>query len=103
MDKREAVRVPVQMRARCRARGVIVEGLVADVSRSGVFMRSPRSMTLGTATELDLELPGEAPLCLAAEVVRVEAAGMALRFTATPHARVPLANFIMKQHASAIR
>jgi hypothetical protein len=105
MDKREAVRVPVQMRARCRAFGIVIDGLVEDVSRSGLFMRAPRAIGPGSATEIDLDLPGEATLHLPAEVVRVEQApraGMALRFTAGPHARLPLANFIMKQHASAI-
>jgi len=106
MDKREAVRVPVQMHARCRAFGMVIDGLVEDVSRSGLFMRAPRQIGLGSVTELDLDLPGEATIHLPAEVVRVEQSpriGMALKFTgAGPQAKVPLANFIMKQHASAI-
>ena len=106
MDKREAVRVPVQMHARCRAFGVVIDGLVEDVSRSGLFMRAPRHIRPGSVTELDLDLPGESTIHLPAEVVRVEQAprsGMALRFTAVaPHAKAPLANFIMRQHANVI-
>src|SRR5258706_14251667 len=59
MDKREAVRVPVQVRARCRAHGIVIDGLVEDVSRSGLFMRSPRQIQPGSSVELDLDLPGE--------------------------------------------
>ncbi|HEY1814695.1 MAG TPA: PilZ domain-containing protein [Kofleriaceae bacterium] len=106
MDKREAVRVPVQMHARCRAFGVVIDGLVEDVSRSGLFMRAPRHIRPGSFTELDLDLPGESTIHLPAEVVRVEQSprsGMALRFTAVaPQAKAPLANFIMKQHANVI-
>jgi PilZ domain len=106
MDKREAVRVPVQMRARCRAFGIVIDGLVEDVSRSGLFMRAPRQIRPGSVTEIDLDLPGEATIHLPAEVVRVEESprlGMALKFTAVAaQAKLPLANFIMKQHANVI-
>jgi uncharacterized protein (TIGR02266 family) len=106
MDKREAVRVPVRVRVRCRAHGVVIDGLVEDVSRSGLFMRAPKQIHLGAYTELDLDLPGEATIHLPAEVVRVEEsprAGMALRFmTVASQAKLPLANFIMKQHANVI-
>ena len=91
----------------------MIEGLVEDVSRSGLFMRAPRRMTIapgpaalatiGWTTELDLDLPGEPTLHLPAEVVRVDDAGMAFRFIADPHAKLPLANFIMKQHATVVR
>lgn len=102
MDKREAVRVPVQVRARCRAHGIVIDGLVEDVSRSGLFMRSPRQIQPGSSLQLDLDLPGEETLHLTVEVVRIEdepRAGMALRFTSdVERARRPLANFIMRQH-----
>jgi PilZ domain len=105
MDKREAVRVPVQVRARCRAFGIVIDGLVEDVSRSGLFMRSPKQIRPGSSAELDLDLPGEETLHLSVEVVRIEAeprAGMALRFAGElERARMPLANFIMKQYHDA--
>jgi hypothetical protein len=103
MDQREAVRVPVRVRAQFRAHGLVIDGLVEDVSRSGLFMRSPRTLGPGEMAEIDLDLPGEATLHLSAEVVRVEdhpRTGMALKFTGNVERnRLPLANFIMKQHA----
>jgi hypothetical protein len=105
MDKREAVRVPVQVRARCRAFGIVIDGLVEDVSRSGLFMRSPKQIRPGSSAELDLDLPGEETLHLNVEVVRIEdepRAGMALKFAGElERARRPLANFIMKQYHDA--
>ena len=104
MDKRAAVRVPVRARAQFRADGLVIDGLVEDVSRNGLFMRSPRQMTPGAAADLDLDLPGEETLHLKAEVVRIEhepRAGMALRFVGDiERHRRPLANFIMRQHAT---
>jgi len=102
MDKRAAVRVPVRVRAQCRAHGLVIDGLVEDVSRSGLFMRAPRLIRPGSSADLHLDLPGEETLRLAVEVVRVEQeprAGMAVRFLGEP--RRPLANFIMRQHASS--
>jgi len=105
MDKREAVRVPVQVRARCRGQGVIVDGLVEDVSRSGLFLRASSSIGEGTAAELDLHLPGEDTLRLAVEVVRVveepRGVGMGLRFVGRQERRRSLANFIMHQHQTS--
>ena len=103
MDQRAAVRVPVRARAQFKADGLVIDGVVEDVSRSGLFMRSPRAMAPGSAAELDLDLPGEETLKLTAEVVRVESegrVGMALRFVGDiERHRRPLANFIMRQHA----
>ena len=96
MDKREAVRVPVQVHARCRYRGLVIDGLVEDLSRSGLFLRAPSTIGEGSSAELDLDVPGEPPLQLSAEVVRVEAAGMGFRFRGGQSR--PLANFIMRQH-----
>jgi len=105
MDKREAVRVPVSVRAQCRCNDVIIDGLVEDLSRSGLFLRSPKWLRAGTEAEVDLDVPGESPLHLCAEVVRVEhgpdRAGMALRIVTQPENGKPLANFIMRHHASA--
>jgi|SRR5450432_441644 len=108
MDKREAVRVPVQVRARCRSdAGLVIDGLVEDVSKSGLFMRVDLTLDEGSEAELDLDLPGEETLHLLVHVVRVDdaarggARGMALKFAhgdTAQRARMPLANFIMKQH-----
>jgi len=103
MDKREAVRIPVQVRARCRAEGVVLDGLVEDVSRSGLFLRiDPAELEPGSDAEIDLDLPGEETLHLQVKVVRVEdeaRTGVALKFAGdSSTARMPLANFIMKSH-----
>jgi hypothetical protein len=102
MDKREAVRIPVQVRARCRSQGVVIDGLVEDVSRSGLFLRASNWINEGASAELDIDLPGEGPMRLAVKVVRVErgpeGVGMGLRFVGTPERNRSLANFIMRQH-----
>ncbi len=76
-----------------------------DVSRSGMFLRSPKWIRPGSSAELELDVPGEETLYLQVHVVRVEhspqRAGMGLRFVEQPELSRPLANFIMQQHASA--
>ncbi|HUJ59603.1 MAG TPA: PilZ domain-containing protein, partial [Kofleriaceae bacterium] len=76
---------------------------VEDVSRSGLFLRAPSLMRPGSAAEIELDLPGET-LHLTAEIVRVQReprAGMGVRFVGDPEPhRRPLANFIMRQHAT---
>ena len=68
-------------------------------------MRVPRVIHEGSELELDLDLPGEPTLHLSAEVVRTEndpRTGMALRFVNEGELnRRPLANFIMRQHATS--
>jgi hypothetical protein len=104
MDKREAVRVPVRVPALCRAEGVVIDGLVEDLSRTGMFLRSETLMATGSSAEIHLNLPGEPPLQVTAEVVRVEQGeereGMGLRIVADAKDGRPLANFIMRQHAT---
>jgi hypothetical protein len=104
MDKREAVRVPVRVRAECRSRGVVIDGFVEDVSRNGLFLRAPELMAAGSSAEIRLDLPGEPPLHLNAEVVRLEhspqRAGMGLRIIVDMEDSRSLANFIMRQHAA---
>ena len=105
MDKREAVRVPVRIRAQCRCSGIVIDGTVEDLSRSGMFLRAPKWIRPGSSAEIDLDVPGEEPLHLCAEVVRVDEGadreGLAFRFVDDPEAVRPLANFIMRQHASS--
>ncbi len=102
MDKREAVRVPVRVTARCRCDdGIVIDGTVEDLSKSGLFLKADLSLDEGSSAELDLEVPGEAPLHLAAHVVRVDDGGMAFKFVEQPSR--PLANFIMKQYQTGSR
>lgn len=105
MDKREAVRVPVRVKARCRcADGVVIEGFVEDLSRSGMFFCTDQKIGAGSAAAIDLEVPGDEPIRLEAEVVRVEQTpdreGMAFRFIDPQSTRRTLANFIMRSHHS---
>lgn len=83
----------------------MIDGLVEDVSRSGLFLRASNWIRVGEAAELDLDLPGEETLRLAVEVVRVErgpeASGMGLRFVDQPERSRSLANFIMRQHQTS--
>ena len=101
MDKREAVRVPVRVHARCRLdTGVVVDGLVEDVSRSGLFLAlSEEPLACGSHTSIVLDLPDDyASVQIDCEVVRVQDSGVGLRFVETSDvARRPLANFIMKR------
>ena len=46
MDKRAAVRVPVRVHAQCRAHGLVIDGLVEDVSRSGLFLRAAKQIAM---------------------------------------------------------
>ena len=102
MDKRAAVRVPVRVRAQCRAQGLVVDGLVQDLSRSGLFLKTRRVISQGSRAEIDLQLPGEPTLHFSAQVVRVDDDGMALRLVGDADAsRRSLANFIMRQHATS--
>jgi hypothetical protein len=104
MDKRAAVRVPVRVRAQCRVEDYVIDGLVEDVSRSGLFLRVGKLVRPGTSAVIELDLPGEETLQLTVEIVRVESQprpGMGLRFVGDgERAARPLANFIMKQHAT---
>jgi hypothetical protein len=103
MDKREAVRVTCRVHARCRCDdGLVIDGLVEDVSKSGLFLRADLALGEGCSAELDLEVPGEPPVHLTAEVVRVDGnGGMAFKFREQPSRS--LANFIMSQHHRAGR
>src|ERR1700759_1429279 len=104
MDKREAARVPVRVPAVCRSEGLVLDGFVEDLSRTGMFLRSGKLMAMGSSAEIHLNWPGEPPLQLTAEVVRVEHGedreGMGLRIITDAQDGRPLANFIMRQHAT---
>lgn len=83
----------------------MLDGLVEDVSRSGAFLRASKLVRPGTSAQIELDLPGEQTLHLTVEIVRVESqprAGMGVRFVGdAERAAKPLANFIMKQHATS--
>lgn len=81
---------------------MFVDGLVEDVSRSGLFLARHDNhkdpiLACGSSTFVALELPNEC-LQIEAKVVRVEGTGVGLRFEDNNEVvRRELANFIMKQ------
>src|SRR5258706_6389421 len=56
MDKREAVRDPVLVRARCRAHGIVIDGLVEDVSVRGLVSPLPKEVQPYSSVGCDLVL-----------------------------------------------
>jgi hypothetical protein len=80
---------------------LVIDGLVEDVSRSGLFLRAPTQAKLGSTAVLDLALPDNERIRITAEVVRVDDDGMGLRFVDERGNRRPLANFMMRVHAFA--
>lgn len=83
---------------------MVIDGFVEDLSRTGLFLRAPELVATGSPAQIELEMPGEPPLHLNAKVVRVEhspkRAGMGLRILVEARDSRPLANFIMRQHAT---
>ncbi|HTJ44149.1 MAG TPA: PilZ domain-containing protein [Kofleriaceae bacterium] len=108
-EKRAAQRIPVRLRAQYRSTGIIIDGEVESLSRTGLFMRADLLDTPGTEAVLVLDLPGsEGPLELPGEVVRVDhrpgRSGMGIRFGAlVDTARRPLANFMIESSYSTLR
>ena len=49
MDQRAAVRVPVRVPAMCRSDGAVIDGFVEDLSRTGLFFRTPEAIAAGAA------------------------------------------------------
>ncbi len=99
-EKRAAHRIEVHLRACYRSSQTVIEGVVSDLSRLGMFLRTDFLDIPGQEVTIDLELPGESPLHLSGAVVRVETepdhSGMGIRFDQIPDAaRRPLANFMI--------
>jgi uncharacterized protein (TIGR02266 family) len=107
-EKRAAHRIAVHLRACYRSSQTVIEGVVSDLSRLGMFLRTDLLEPPGQDVTIDLELPGEPPFRLAGSVVRVETApdhsGMGIRFDQIPdHARRPLANFMIDASYQSLR
>lgn len=150
MEQRQAVRIPVQLRARllheegrparpaaavayqrrpttdheivcsCSSAGhhgprephplgwleggampITIDGTVDDLSRNGLFLRTPQTLPPGTETTVCLELPEE-QVMLRGEVVRVERGrrtGLGLQFSREQQDRRLLVNYLMRCHA----
>lgn len=78
-----------------------IDGHVDDLSRHGLFLRTPQTLPPGTSATVCLELPGDR-VCLRAQVVRVERgarSGIGVRFVAEQPSRLQVANYLMRCHA----
>lgn len=106
-ERRGASRVAVNLPVRYRSGAVSLSGRVSNLSRNGLFMLSEQLDRAGADVTLSLALPGENPLTLSGEVVRVVAAGqrpggMAIRFRQVAAAvRRRLANYMIERSYQA--
>ena len=91
-------------RALAEGSGVLplsIDGLVDDLSRTGLFLRTPQTLPPGTAAMVCLELPEE-QVTLRGQVVRIERGarnGLGLRFAGEPPDRRLVVNYLMRCHA----
>jgi PilZ domain len=78
-----------------------IDGLVDDLSRTGLFLRTPQTLPPGTSAMVCLELPDE-QVVLTGQVVRVEhgaRTGLGLRFSGEQPSRRVVVNYLMRCHA----
>jgi Tfp pilus assembly protein PilZ len=98
-DRRSSQRIPVSLRAQYRSSSTVLDGVVEDLSRGGMFIATDSLDVLGADAAIDLELPGDGKVQLRGEVVRIEhdrRKGLGIRIARDDEARRPLANFMMK-------
>jgi hypothetical protein len=83
-----------------RSSNTVLDGVIEDLSRSGMFIATDVTDVLGTDARIDVELPGDGPVQVRGEVVRVGELGgrrgIAIRIARDDEARRPLANFMMR-------
>jgi hypothetical protein len=104
-DSRRSARLEVKLRALYLTNDLVVEGVVDDLSRSGLFLHAPDCDNVGSYGVLMVSIPGREPVKFDAKVVRVEAdgrRGMALKFEDSASNHKALANYMMKQHADLV-
>lgn len=99
-ERRLENRVQVNLPARCSSDAAALDGWIANLSRTGVFLRSQYLDVTGAEVDLVFDLPGDRlPIAVRGRVVRVSeqamCPGMGIRFTAVSDgARHRLANFM---------
>lgn len=107
-ERREASRIVVNLPVRYSSGQVSMSGRVSNLSRNGLFMHSERVDRAGADVTLSLVLPGENPIELLGQVVRVVAAGsrragMAIRFLSLADGvRRRLANYMIERSYRAL-
>lgn len=99
-DRRSSQRIPVALRAHYRSANNVLDGVVEDLSRSGMFLATEATDALGADARISLELPGDGPIHLRGEVVRVGERdgrrGLGIKIARDEHNGRPLANFMMR-------
>lgn len=106
VEQRRAPRVPVDLPARYRSGSVWMDGRAGNLSQDGMFFMTPFLDDPTGEIAVELDLPDQdAPLRLAAEVVRVDDAplhaGMGIRFVnVAMRERLTLANFLVRRVTS---
>lgn len=78
-----------------------IDGLVDDLSRTGLFLRTPQTLPPGTSAMVCLELPEE-QVTLRGQVVRIERGtrtGLGLQFAGEQPNRRLVVNYLMRCHA----
>jgi hypothetical protein len=99
-DRRSSQRIPVTLRASYRSSTTVLDGVVEDLSRSGMFIATEAVDVPGAAAQIEVDLPGDGPIHVRAEVVRVGERdgrrGIAVRIARDDDARRPLANYMMR-------
>ena len=104
-DSRRSARLDVKLRALYLTDDLVVDGVVDDLSRTGLFLHAPDCDQVGSTGVLMVSLPDRDPVKFDAKVVRVEQAGrcgMALTFESAAHNHIALANFMMQRHADLL-
>jgi uncharacterized protein (TIGR02266 family) len=83
-EQRRSERVAVDLRAKYRSSTLDLDGRVANLSRSGMFLLADFLDDEGAEVDLELEVHGHEPLRLRGEVVWVDLrpvrSGMGIRF-----------------------
>ena len=102
-ERRLENRVQVNLPARCSSDAAALDGWISNLSRTGVFLRTPYLDVVGADVEVMFDLPGDrTPVAVSGRVVRVSeqamCPGMAIRFTAVSDgARHRLASFMARR------
>ena len=102
-ERRLENRVQVNLPARCSSDAAALDGWVSNISRTGLFLRSPYLDVPGAEVQVAFDLPNErTPVSVRGRVVRVSeqpmCPGMAIRFTGVSDlARHRLANFLARR------
>lgn len=102
MEQRTAVRIAVRLRALLLLDDGVVEAMVGELSRQGLFLQTTWPVTVGMAVTVCLELPGES-IRVPGWIARLERSnlctGVGIRFVEPASNPYSLVNYLMRCHA----